>query len=62
MDEASLTKLSQPFERLQHHERMDGVGLGLAFTRTVAQRHGGSLQISSRLGDGSTFTLHIPKA
>ncbi|MEF9949338.1 MAG: HAMP domain-containing sensor histidine kinase, partial [Comamonas sp.] len=62
MDEASLTKLSHPFERLQQHERMDGVGLGLAFTRTVAQRHGGSLQISSRLGHGSTFSLHIPKA
>ena len=62
MDEASLTKLSQPFERLQQHERMDGVGLGLAFTRTVAQRHGGSLQIRSRLGHGSTFTLYIPKA
>lgn len=62
MDEASLTKLSQPFERLRQHERMDGVGLGLAFTRTVAKRHGGNLQISSSLGDGSTFTLHIPKA
>ena len=62
MDEASLTTLSQPFERLRQHERMDGVGLGLAFTRTVAQRHGGNLQISSSLGDGSTFTLHIPKA
>lgn len=62
MDEAALARLSQPFERLQQHQRMDGVGLGLAFTRTVAQRHGGSLQISSSQGDGSTFTLHIPKA
>ena len=57
MDEASLARLSQPFERLQQHQRMDGVGLGLAFTRTVAQRHGGSLQISSQLGQGSSFTL-----
>ncbi|ACY31575.1 CHASE2 domain-containing protein [Comamonas thiooxydans] len=62
MDEASLARLSQPFERLQQHQRMDGVGLGLAFTRTVAQRHGGSLQISSQLGQGSSFTLLIPKA
>ena len=62
MDAASLAKLSQPFERLQQHERMDGVGLGLAFTRTVAQKHGGTLHIASQLGDGSTFTLLIPKA
>ena len=41
---------------------MDGVGLGLAFVRTVAQRHGGQLQIQSELGKGSTFTLLIPKA
>ena len=62
MDEESLARLSQPFQRLQQHQRMDGVGLGLAFTRTVAQRHGGSLQISSQLGQGSSFTLLIPKA
>ena len=61
MDASSLAKLSQPFERLQQHERMDGVGLGLAFTRTVAQKHGGSLQITSQFGEGSTFTLLIPK-
>ena len=41
---------------------MDGVGLGLAFTRTVAQRHGGSLQISSQLGQGSTFTVQDENA
>lgn len=62
MDEAALARLSQPFERLQQHQRIDGVGLGLALTQTVAQRHGGSLQISSSQGDGSTFTLHILKA
>ena len=61
MDAASLARLSQPFERLQQHQRMDGVGLGLAFVRTVAQRHGGHLQIESVLGQGSTFTLLVPK-
>lgn len=62
MDEDSLARLSQPFERLQQHQRIDGVGLGLTFTRTVAQRHGGRLLIQSQLGQGSTFTLLIPKA
>ena len=62
MDQASLERLSQPFERLEQHQRQDGVGLGLAFVRTVAQRHGGSLQIRSEPGRGSLFTLLIPKA
>ena len=61
MDEDSLARLSQPFERLQQHQRIDGVGLGLTCTRTVAQRHGGRLLIQSQLGQGSTFTLLIPK-
>lgn len=61
MNEDSLARLSQPFERLQQHQRIDGVGLGLTFTRTVAQRHGGRLLIQSQLGQGSTFTLLIPK-
>jgi CHASE2 domain-containing sensor protein/signal transduction histidine kinase len=62
MDELALARLSQPFERLQQHRRTDGVGLGLAFVRTVAERHGGQLQIASQPGQGSCFTLLIPQA
>ncbi|MEG0052612.1 MAG: CHASE2 domain-containing protein [Comamonas sp.] len=62
MDAASLARLSRPFERLEQHQRMSGVGLGLAFVRTVATRHNGQLQIVSTPGEGSTFTLLIPKA
>ena len=62
MDEQALARLSQPFERLQQHQRTDGVGLGLAFVRTVAERHGGQLQITSQPGQGSCFTLLIPQA
>jgi CHASE2 domain-containing sensor protein/signal transduction histidine kinase len=62
MDEQALASLSQPFERLQQHRRTDGVGLGLAFVRTVAERHGGQLQITSHPGQGSCFTLLIPQA
>ncbi len=37
-----------------------GTGLGLAIVKHVAANHGGSIQLSSNPGTGSTFTLRIP--
>ena len=42
-------------------ERIQGVGLGLAFVDAVARRHGGHVDVESRLGDGSRFCLRIPR-
>jgi two-component system phosphate regulon sensor histidine kinase PhoR len=39
-----------------------GTGLGLAIVRHVVERHGGSVQVESELGRGSTFRLRIPQA
>ncbi|GIG91377.1 sensor histidine kinase [Plantactinospora endophytica] len=43
------------------HLRYPGTGLGLAIVRAVAQAHGGRVDLSSRPGVGSTFTLVIPR-
>lgn len=37
-----------------------GTGLGLADARLVVERHGGSLEVESRAGEGSSFTLRLP--
>ena len=37
-----------------------GTGLGLAITRRLAEMHGGSVQVASRWGQGSTFTVKLP--
>lgn len=52
-----------PYSRLHEssHPQTKGIGLGLAFVSTVAQRHGGNVELLSRLGKGSTFRLLLPR-
>jgi two-component system sensor histidine kinase SenX3 len=37
-----------------------GTGLGLAIVKHIATNHGGRVDVTSALGDGSTFTLRLP--
>lgn len=40
--------------------RSEGAGLGLSIVRAIATAHGGRVELKSKLGKGSTFTLIIP--
>jgi signal transduction histidine kinase len=42
--------------------RGEGVGLGLPTALAIAQAHGGTIEVRSELGHGSTFTLVVPTA
>ena len=42
------------------HRRYRGSGLGLAIVRTIVEAHGGRMELVSRLGEGSTFTMVLP--
>ncbi len=57
-----LAALRNPFAQIDRGNRVaPGAGLGLALVNTVARLHGGYLQIESEVGQGSAFTLWLPR-
>jgi K+-sensing histidine kinase KdpD len=51
----------EKFGRLNHGGKSKpGAGLGLFIARSIAEAHGGSLELSSERGMGATFTLRLP--
>jgi len=59
-----LPRLTQPFtqiERLQTARVHEGTGIGLSITRGLIEMHGGTLEIDSELGVGTTVTIHLPR-
>jgi PAS domain S-box-containing protein len=61
--ENDLPRLFEKFSQLDHGRRtVPGTGLGLAITKGLVEAHGGSISVSSRLGEGSTFTFTLPFA
>ncbi len=56
-------ELSHVFEELyrgQGARGTEGSGLGLALVRAIVERHGGTVTVRSREGEGTVFTLHLP--
>jgi two-component system, NtrC family, sensor kinase len=53
-----LPRLFEPF--LTTKETGRGVGLGLAISRSILERHNGSIEVQSELGRGTTFTVTLP--
>lgn len=57
-----LPRLFERFRRCRGDERRPGTGLGLAFCREAAAAMGGSIEVESKLGAGTAFTLVLPRA
>ena len=41
--------------------RASGSGLGLAIARSIVEMHGGRIEVASAVGEGSSFTVHLPR-
>ncbi len=59
---ADLSRLYRSFEQLKlpSGDRPGGTGLGLALTKRLVEMHGGTIDVESELGVGTTFTVRIP--
>lgn len=49
------------FYRGRQVREQEGLGIGLYLAREIAQKQGGYLKLSSRPGQGSTFSLYLPR-
>lgn len=64
IDEKEIPFIFDQFYRSKAKEvrKMEGTGLGLAIAHKIVRAHGGKIEVSSRLGEGTTFSIFINRA
>jgi signal transduction histidine kinase len=61
--EESLSRLFERFYRVPGTENVvRGTGLGLVIARSLVEAHGGTMEVASTVGVGTTFTITLPLA
>ena len=59
ISQENIRKLFTPF--FPTKREVKGVGLGLAVSYGIIQRHHGRIEVQSKVGEGSTFIVHLPQ-
>ncbi|MDX6325622.1 MAG: hypothetical protein QOK15_1976 [Nocardioidaceae bacterium] len=60
---ADQSRLFSRFFRTRDAETraIQGIGLGLAITRSIVEAHGGTIRVESQVGSGTTFQVRLPR-
>jgi signal transduction histidine kinase len=60
--EESIPHLFEKFYRVREHEgKAQGTGLGLSICKQIIQGHNGRIEVKSKMGVGTSFTVYIPR-
>ena len=60
--EDALSHLFEKFYRVREHEKKaGGTGLGLSISKQIVQGHNGTLEVRSKIGVGTIFTMCLPR-
>src|SRR5574341_559925 len=61
--EDAMAHLFEKFYRVRETEgKTAGTGLGLSICKQIVQGHGGRMEVKSKLGSGTSFTVHLPRS
>jgi signal transduction histidine kinase len=55
-------RIFEKFERIRTERKANGYGIGLNYVKQVIEKHHGTVTVESELGQGSTFTLRLPRS
>ena len=57
-----LPHLFEPFYRARNVGAVGGTGLGMAVVKRAVDRHGGTIEVASRAGEGTRIVVTLPEA